>query len=253
MLTAFASIKGSPGATSVAVAVAARWPTTPAPLLVELDPAGADLGSRFGLCDEPGLRAMVAAARYGPLTGEPEWVQRLPFGVDLVVGPCDHSAAHTVTAFAESGPAALQDLAAVRPVLLDLGRLDITSPALPFLDKADRLLVVARPRVEDARHVKAALAHLARRCPVLLVVCGDGPYPAGEIARVLDVPLAATVRHDPAGADIAAGRRHTASGWTRRPLLRAARGLALALDGAPRPAEARTPGRPDPMPVQVSA
>ncbi|WP_123606817.1 hypothetical protein [Micromonospora sp. Llam0] len=216
--------------TTLSVALAARWPVPGIPLVVELDPAGGDLGSRWHLHDEPGLRNMVATARYGPLTEPAEWSQRLPIGVDVVVAPAGQTAAYTVAAFGDTGPAAVRDLAATRPVLADVGRLDPGSPALAFLDKADLLLMVARPRLEDARHLKNVLPALSERCPsVQLTVSGAGPYDPVEIAGYLETEVAATISHDPAGADVVAGRRRPAMGWTRRRLLTAARTLALTL------------------------
>ncbi len=235
MLIVLGSVKGSPGVTSLAVALAARWPAPGVPLVVELDPSGGDLGSRWQLHDEPGLRNMVSTARYGPLTDPAQWSQRLPIGVDVVVGPAGQAAAHTVAAFGDAGPAAVQDLAATRPVLTDAGRLDPGSAALAFLDKADLLLVLTRPRLEDIRHLKGVLPALSERCPaVQLVVSGVGPYAASEIGRYLRAEAGVVVGHDPAGADIVAGRRRPAMGWTRRRLFTAARSLALTLaDGVP--------------------
>lgn len=258
MLIVLGSVKGSPGVTSLAVALAARWPEPETPLVVELDPSGGDLGSRWQLHDEPGLRNMVSTARYGPLTDPAEWSQRLPIGVDVVVGPAGQTAAHTVAAFGDAGPAAVQDLAATRPVLVDAGRLDPGSAALAFLDKADLLLVLTRPRLEDVRHLKAVLPGLVERCAVVqLVVSGEGPYDAAaEIGPYLEAQIAATIRHDPAGADIVAGRRRPATGWTRRRLFVAARTLALTLSetGPHRTAEpARSTEREPVAAVEVTA
>jgi hypothetical protein len=196
---------------------------------------------------------MVSTARYGPLTDPAEWSQRLPIGVDVVVGPAGHTAAHTVAAFGDAGPAAVRDLAATRPVLADAGRLDPGSAAMSFLDKADLLLVLTRPRLEDVRHVKGVLPGLVERCAaVQVVVSGEGPYDAAaEIGPYLGVEIAATVRHDSAGADIVAGRRRPAAGWTRRRLFVAARTLALALSetGPGLAAERSAPPTPNPSPL----
>jgi hypothetical protein len=67
---------------------------------------------------------MVASARYGPLTDPHQWSQQIPLGVDVVIASPGTSAAATVAAFSDTGPATLRDLAASRPVLLDLGRVD---------------------------------------------------------------------------------------------------------------------------------
>ncbi|MDG4795439.1 hypothetical protein [Micromonospora sp. WMMD1082] len=233
MLIVLGSVKGSPGVTTLSVALACRWPAPGMPLVVELDPAGGDLGSRWHLHDEPGLRNMVATARYGPLTQPAEWSQRLPIGVDVVVAPAGQTAAYTVAAFGAAGPAAVRRLAATRPVLADVGRLDPGSPAAAFLDKADLLLMLTRPQLEDVRHLMVVLPALAERCPsVQLVVSGAGPYDAVEIAGYLETEVAGTISHDPTGADVLAGRRRPVMGWTRRRLLTAARTLAVALASA---------------------
>ena len=230
MLLTFGSVKGSPGTTTFALAMAARWPHPgPAPVVVELDCAGGDLGSRWQIHNEPGLAGMVLAARHGPLGDGADFVQRLPMRVDVIVAPPGEAAAATMAEFALKGPAALRELAATRPVFADLGRLDAQSPALGYLDKADELLLVARPWPEELRHLRARVPLLRQRCAaVRLVLAGSGPYRPDEIATYLDVPVAAIAPHDPAGAGILAGRKRQAMGWTRRPLLAAARTIAVA-------------------------
>jgi hypothetical protein len=237
MLITFGSVKGSPGTTTWALALAARWPQPgPAPVVVELDGAGGDLGSRWHIHDEPGLAGLVMGARHHPLGDGTEFVQRLPVGVDVVVAPPSDAAAATIAEFATRGPAVLRELAATRPVFADLGRLDPHSPLLSYLDKADELLLVARPVSEELRHLRTRVAMLAGRCPLVrLVLVGDGPYRPDEIATYLDLTVAALVPADATGAAILAGRRRQATGWTRRPLLAAARSLALTYDAAPVP------------------
>ncbi len=247
MLIVLGSVKGSPGVTTLAVALAARWPAPALPLVVELDPAGGDLGSRWQLPDTPGLRTLVATAGQQPLTTPAHWSQRLPIAVDVVLGPPGTIAAHTVAAFGDAGPTTLRGLAATRPVLVDAGRLDPASPALDFLGVADLLLVLTRPRLDNLRHLHGALPALsARSRAVHLVVIGDGPYPMSEIGRYLQTPIAATIRHDPAGADIVAGRRRPATGSSRRWLFTAARTLALTLTDADHPPGSASAAAPPP-------
>jgi hypothetical protein len=230
MLLTFGSVKASPGTTTFALAMAARWPHPgPAPVVVELDYAGGDLGSRWQIHDEPGLAGMVLAARNGPPGDGADFVQRLPVKVDVIVAPPGEAAAATMAEFATKGPAALRELAATRPVFADLGRLDAQSPALAYLDKADELLLVARPLPEELRHLRTRVPLLRQRCAaVRLVLAGSGPYRPDEIATYLDVPVAALAPYDPAGAGVLAGRKRQAMGWTRRPLPAAARTLAAA-------------------------
>jgi hypothetical protein len=248
MLITFGSVKGSPGATTLALAMAARWPHPgPAPVVLELDGAGGDLGSRWHIHDEPGLAGLVLGARHTPLGDGSEFVQRLPVGVDVVVAPPADAAAATITEFAARGPAVLLELAATRPVFADLGRLDPRSPLLPYLDKADELLLVARPVADQLRHLRGRVPMLAGRCPLVrLVLVGEGPYQPDEIATYLNLPVAAVVPVDSTGAAILAGRKRQAMGWTRRPLLAAACGLAVtypAAVGPDTPAPQRLPAQ----------
>jgi hypothetical protein len=197
-------------------------------VVVELDPAGGDLGSRWHVHDEPGLAGLVLGARHQPLGDGGEYAQRLPVDVDVVVAPPGDAAAATIAEFAARGAAVVRELAATRPVLVDLGRLDPHTPVLSYLDKADELHLVARPTADQLRHLRARLPILSGRCPLVrLVLVGDGPYRPDEIARYLALPVAAVVPWDPTGAAILSGRKRQARGWTRRPLLAAARGLAL--------------------------
>ncbi len=260
MLVTFGSVKGSPGTTTWALAMAARWPRPDAaPVVVELDCAGGDLSSRWHIHDEPGLAGLVLGARHHRLGAGAEFVQRLPVGVDVVVAPPGDAAAATIAEFAAKGPAVLRDLAAARPVFADLGRLDPHSPLLSYVDKADELLLVARPVSAELRHLRTRVARLAARCPLVrLVLVGDGPYRPDEIAAYLDLTVAAVVPCDATGAAILAGRKRPAMGWTRRPLLAAARSLALTYAAAAGPVAGpdttvtATPAAPSATPVEVT-
>ena len=90
MLVAVLSVKGSPGVTTFAVALAARWPAPYRPVLVEADPSGGDLATRFSLNPTPGLLSLAAAARR---SADPAMVwqhaQGLPGGLPLVAAPPD--------------------------------------------------------------------------------------------------------------------------------------------------------------------
>jgi hypothetical protein len=174
---------------------------------------------------------MVAAARYGSADST-SWAQRMALGVDLVPGPADGGAASTVTAFTDTGPKLLRELAQHRPVLVDIGRWWPDSPVQPVLDVADHVLLVARPELEDIRHLHAALPTVQGRCPLVEVVLrGPGRYASADIAAFLGVSVVAVLDDDPASADVVAGRRRALKGWTRRPLPRTARTLALRLAG----------------------
>ena len=84
---ALASVKGSPGVTTAALAIAARWPAGRKVLLVEADPFGGDLAPRYGATVTGGLASLLAAARR-ELTPEAVWdhVHELPGGLAVLFG-----------------------------------------------------------------------------------------------------------------------------------------------------------------------
>jgi MinD-like ATPase involved in chromosome partitioning or flagellar assembly len=243
MLICLGSVKGSPGVTTFAVALALRWPIPgPAPLVVELDPAGGDLGARWQTREQPGLAGMVLAARRAALGDGAPWTQRLaiPTGgkqagwpqVHAIVAPPADGAAAALSEFATAGAAgqaaALVGLAKARTVLADLGRLDPQSPQLALAAAADLMLLVARPTLDQIRHVAARLPALrAHNGSIMLLLVGPGPYPPAEIANYLGVPVLGNIPTDPVSASVLAGAGRATSGWSRRPLLSAARTVAL--------------------------
>jgi len=237
VLIAIGSVKGSPGATSLVVGLAARWPTTGA-VVVEADPAGGDLAFRFGHHREPGLSELAADTRGGDTgRGLAAYSQRLTFGpnvgVDVVVAPAEREATQALRLLSGTGPRLLREAAADRAVLVDVGRLGPDSPALPLACAADVLLLVTRgwPDGVDAVQVRRdrLLALPGMRSTVALVLAGDLPCAPKEVAQVVGLPVAGRVPTDPRGAAVLAGRARPGRGWTRLELLRAARALASSL------------------------
>ena len=212
MLVAVLSVKGSPGVTTFSVALAARWPAPARALLIEADPSGGDVGTRFSLASTPGLVSLAAAARRSE---NPALVwqhaQALPGGLSVVTAPPDADrarAALSVLADPRGGAGVLR-AAANAPdtvVIVDCGRIDAGSPAIPFVRSADAMVLLTRAHADD-------LAHLARRLPALgrwtahpaMVLVGDG-YALGEVARELGVPPLGRVPDDPRGAAALCGR-----------------------------------------------
>ena len=76
------------GVTTLALALAATWPSSRRVLLAELDPAGGTLAAASGWPPEPGLVSLAAAARRG---SDPELVwehcQELADGTAVLAGP----------------------------------------------------------------------------------------------------------------------------------------------------------------------
>ncbi len=211
MLLALCSLKGSPGVTTTALGLAARWPAPQIPVVVECDPAGGDLLARFRLDHRLGLPSLLAALRGGGAPDEAlrQHSQPLPGGLRVVAGPVGAEHAHLAVAqLAQADPAPLR-AAGNHPglvVLADCGRVHADSPALPIVRAADAMLLLAHARDD-------ALAQLAARLPAVrswsarpwLLLVGDG-YSTAEVSLALGVPVKGRLPHDPKGAGFLSGQ-----------------------------------------------
>jgi MinD-like ATPase involved in chromosome partitioning or flagellar assembly len=212
MLVAVLSVKGSPGVTTFSVALAARWPSPARLLLVEADPSGGDIGTRFSLKPTPGLVSLAAAARSSDDPTLP-WhhAQALPGGLPVVIAPPDADRARAALSALSDGSigAGVLRAAATAPdsvVIVDCGRIDTGSAAIPIVHSADAMILLTRARADD-------LAHLARRLPAIgrltahpaMLLVGEG-HSAAEVARELGVLPLGRVPDDPRGAAVLCGR-----------------------------------------------
>ena len=231
-LICFASQKGSPGATMSALAVAAAWPNLAGrvKLLVEADPDGGVLAVRYGLGREPGLLSLVGAGRQG-MSRDGLWAhtQRLPGGLPVVV--TSDRPEQTTAALNASGSALgewLQTLDDV-DVIADVGRIGVSSPAVPFATSADLLLMVARPTADQIQPAAERLGTLSRSTKhVGWCLIGTKPYSPEEIEDVHGIKVVGTLADDPKGA----AALETGTDQRRRlrsPLVRSAVTLAGAL------------------------
>ncbi|MEV0675888.1 chromosome partitioning protein [Actinosynnema sp. NPDC050436] len=260
MLISILSLKGSPGVTTLAVALAARWPAPARPLVVEADPSGGDLGLRVSLSSTPGLVSLAAAARRG---GDADLVwrhtQHLPGGLPVVSAPPDADQARAALAALAPDPTGglgVLRAAADRPgvvVIVDCGRVDPGSPALPIVRACDAVVLLSRARADDLAHLPRRLPTIARWSPnpVLLLV-GEG-YSTAEVARELGVPPLGRVPDDPNGAAVLCGRPNTLrwgrSGPSHSALGRCAHRVATELATREHPPAGRPQPRPaEPMP-----
>jgi MinD-like ATPase involved in chromosome partitioning or flagellar assembly len=201
-LVCVGSVRGAPGVTTLALCVAACWPRPVA--LVEADPAGGVLATRYGLGRTPGLADLAAAVENrGAATVIWNAAQALPGGLAAVVA----SESGEITA------GILRDVA--RPlgqwcarleeadVVADCGRVGAGSPALGLVSAADAVLVVCRPRAEELYPAAHRLRHLASgdngdapRGRVGLVLVGRRPHGPDEIAAQLGVPVVGVIEDD---------------------------------------------------------
>ena len=209
--------KQSPGASTLAMAVAALTALTQPTLLIEADPAGGDLAARTGLALDPGLLTLTAAARRG-LTAEllDVHAQRLANGVDTIGAPSSPDLAHTaIAAIAHSLAAAIRDRAGV--TVIDAGRWDSRTVAAEVVAACETVVVAFRPTVEGVEHARARLDALSGR-RVIAAMIGETPYRAVEVAAVLDGAALCVIEWDPRAASaISAGR--PVDRWLRRTAL----------------------------------
>lgn len=252
MRVAIGSTKGSPGATTFALALASRWPSTA--VLVEADPAGGDLGARCGVPDDPGLSSLVLAARRG-VPHLDHHTQRLGAGIDVVVAPASATRAAATTAALT--PAALSEVGT--DVLLDVGRIGDDSPAGTLIDAADQILVVCRGDLPGIDHTAAYTQSAKNPGRIGVVVVGASAYPTAELAQLFGVPVLVQAPIDHRAVGILTGMRRLARGWHRVGLPAAARTVALGLcpapstlDSPPPITDLPNPGRtPPPHQVEV--
>jgi hypothetical protein len=256
MLVAVAGEKGSPGATTTAVVLAASWPG-PA-VVVEADPAGGDLALRLrlpsgeALPPTPTVLTLAAAARAHP--NDSQLVIRHASGMSdrmgVIPGPL---MAEQLGSIAGSWDAlAATFTCAQLDVIVDVGRLDTGSPAMPIAGAADVVVVVGRPTEAGGLRLRERVKVLgptlsARRgrpamvWPVVVAPPRHAEDYAADLGHLLSAagikPVGVShVANDPAAvARLEAGENPTGR-LLRTPLLRSAKelgGLLIPL-GAPR-------------------
>ncbi len=213
MLIALCSVHGSPGVTTLALALATLWPD-PAQtrrLIVEVDPAGGDLAMRLHLPTTPGLASLAAAARRAPRPAVVwEHTHTLPGGALVLLAPPGSGHTRAALHILTSAQPPLLPAAAREPdvvVLADCGRVDPGTPAEAIARHADALVLLTGTRGEDLTHTAARLSELARWTPRPgLLLTGDG-YPTAEVERELGVPTIGRLPHDPSAAAALTGHR----------------------------------------------
>jgi hypothetical protein len=250
---ALASSKGSPGVTTLAVALASWWPRPS--IVIEADPAGGDLAARLALPEEPGLVSLAAAHRRRPIAASSKatvlehFVQETAAGIRTIVAP----------ASPRQAVAAIGLLPEVRPplaprgtdLLVDIGRM--SEPGVGARGATNRIALAAnteawvwvcRPQLADLAHLAAALQDpKATDRKQILVLVGAGPYPSDEVTETLGVTVLGRLPADPAGAAaLWAGENKR---WQRSILGRATKDLAAALVTSLDPGEETEANRGD--------
>jgi MinD-like ATPase involved in chromosome partitioning or flagellar assembly len=212
-LIALASIKGSPGVTTAATALAASWPDDRQVLLVEADPFGGDLAPRYCMAPNGGLSSLFAAARR-TLVPEDVWahVDHLPGGLPVLFGL---AGMHQATANERAWPVVADALGALdADVVVDVGRLlpNLGGGVREVLARADVLAILCQSTLEAIVHLREALLGLTaelRGRRLAIIPTGTTQFSAADIARTLQVEVIQPLPDDPAAAAALANRRAT--------------------------------------------
>ncbi len=233
------SAKGSPGVTATALAFTLAWRGRT--VLAECDPAGGSILPGYLQMQLPAGRGLlplaIAELRNDGLAGQ-FWSQLVDLDAPhrhrlLLPGLTDPAQAGTPAPIWDRFAAFFAQLEFTQPgydVVADCGRLAAAQPPWPMLWAADAVLLVIRPTLVSAAAAEPVvqavrrqlLERTANSSALALLVVGDGPYSAAELARRLQVPLLGHLPHDPAAA---AALTHGGDLRMNRPLLRAAAGL----------------------------
>ena len=204
-LVVVGSVAGSPGATSLAIGLAAAWPDAGRRrVVVEADPDGGRLGAELGVGVEPGLMALALAARTATADGGRSRRARRRGRRRLV----RHPGAGIVRAGA-LGARPRRRLAgrgdgrrSTGPVwIVDAGRLSTRSPSLPFAVAADHVVVVTAgsfPALQLVPHRVEALRNAG--CAVSVVVVEPTSWPTDEIAQFVGADVVAVLPRWPRAA-----------------------------------------------------
>jgi hypothetical protein len=188
----FTSCSGSPGTTSFVQTLAGCWPRRS--MLLEADPDGGRLAARCGLPVRPGLVDLAAITRSGRvnLADLARVAQRNSDGVDVLVA---HPAPEQVTAILDTAAPRIGDALSTLTgidILVDIGRLRPTSPAMPLVRRGDQIVIVCGSRLEDVAaivHRESLLSDIGDGADIGLVVAAPGEHSAEELARAVGRPL----------------------------------------------------------------
>ncbi|MGW2563388.1 hypothetical protein ACWCXB_30030 [Streptomyces sp. NPDC001514] len=246
---ALAGCSGAPGATTSALALLLTWPIEPGRrmILAECDPDGGAVlhGLLQGtLGDRYGLRNLSVAARKGELK-DAFWRQLVDLSSEdgKQESPRDRLLLPGVTDPAQAaglGPVwePLADMfrgidalpADGHDVLIDLGRSGAFGPSAVLAQRADALIVVVRNTLRCLQAAQARIEALEERVGNLgLLMVDEGPYPAGEVQRVLRVPVVATLPFAPKEARVLSDGAEQPRHFTRSALMKAARAASTVL------------------------
>ncbi|HEY2562804.1 MAG TPA: hypothetical protein VGI44_03765, partial [Acidimicrobiales bacterium] len=166
-LFALASLKGAPGTTTLACLVAATWPLDRRVVVAECDPCGGDLAARFELSTAKGCLSLATAARrdWDSVEVDPH-IQRLPGGLEVLVGGSSSEMALAKSVTWANVNQAVVNVANTVDVVVDLGRLAAPyNESRHLLQNAQAVGVLIGPD-------QASVAHAMDQRELLSDLCG---------------------------------------------------------------------------------
>lgn len=242
-LVVLASASGAPGVTTTALGLALCWPRPV--VLVDADPVGgsAVLAGYFrgGVAHNDAMVQLVMAHRDDRLAeGLRSVLMPVPDSqVLLLPGVRSHTQAASLGELWPGLGVELRALEATgQDVIVDAGRLGMVSAPSALVEQADLALLVMRsdlPSLAAARQWAAGWGSArddgTGASGAGLVLVGEGrPYSAGEVSRVLRIPVVEKVAWDERTARVfSVGERGSAKLASSR-LVRSYRALAGAVD-----------------------
>ena len=244
---ALTGCSGAPGVTTSALALLLSWPLEPSRrmILAECDPDGGAVlhGLLQGtLGDRYGLRNLSVAARKGEF-GEAFWRQLIDLSSEdgkaesprdrlLLPGITDPGQAASLSSVWKGLAEIFRGIDADHghDVLVDLGRRGAVGPSGVLAEQADLVLVVVRNTLRCLQSAQSKVSALSERVgDVGLIVIDEGPYPAGEVQRVLQVPVVATLPYAPKEACVLSDGADQPRHFTKSALMKAARTTSTLL------------------------
>jgi hypothetical protein len=241
-LIVLTSASGSPGVTTSALGLALSWPRPC--LLVEADPTGGSgiLAGYFhgDVAHIGGLIDLALAHREGTLA-EAIPLATMPIpdtSVQLLPGIRGHAQARSLIGLWEPLCGALQALERNgQDVIVDAGRLGLTGCPEPLIYGADLSLLVTRstlPALSGARSwaqtLRGEFEQMGAASALGVLLVGEGePYGAREVAKVLQVPVTASLALDQDAAAVFSRGAGPPRRFESSQLLRGLRAAASAI------------------------
>lgn len=204
MLVVVGSLKGSPGASTLSLALAAMWPGADRPVLLEADPAGGQIGAYWKFFEHPGLWSLATDLRKSDTWRAREHAIRLPIGVDVVAGQARDNAIAAQVAADRAGA-----IPSGQVVIADVGRIERGGPCAGFLPAADHVVVVARPVEAELALVQGRAEALKQSTggQVWLATVGHGPFAKAEVMSGVGLAHIGGVPHDRLAGPLLRGER----------------------------------------------